>query len=160
MSDRTVRASSASFAFACGLLERYLEICPDTVWNEKSGGWPVWQQFYHAVSAFTFFVSPEGAPPAPLSFSPQVTQLLDVAEGPGMSKADAGELLASRKSAVKAYIDGLTDADLPEKHVGLSARMGNDTTHAQVLGLLAAHTLYHLGSCDAALRNHGLEGAF
>ena len=33
-------------------------------------------------------------------------------------------------------------------------------THAAACAMLTGHVLYHLGTCDAALREEGLKGFF
>ena len=49
---------------------------------------------------------------------------------------------------------------LAKKDEALSAGMGAEATNAMAVSMLAGHIFYHLGSCDAALRDNGLEGVF
>lgn len=60
----------------------------------------------------------------------------------------------------KAFLSSLNDEQLTQKDAALSEAMGDEITYAAVLSMMSAHTLYHLGSCDAALRQHGLKGVF
>ena len=113
MSRDIVTAVQAPFLNAFALLERYIDVCPEEIWREKNGGWPVWQQIYHALTALDFFVGQVGTP-----------------------------------------------SDLAVREPRLSAVFGSDVPHGAIVGMLASHTLYHVGSCDAALRDHGLKGVF
>jgi hypothetical protein len=159
MSREIVMAVQAPFQNAFGLLERFMEVCPDAVWKEKSGGWPVWQQIYHALGVLDFFVRREGEEPVPEPVGPGVRNLSRVSDDL-LSKDELRELGSQHKARVEAYIARLTDADLARSNPDFSARIGREMTHGATLAMLASHTLYHLGSCDAALRNHGLEGVF
>ena len=157
MSRDIVMAVQAPFQHAYGLLERYIEVCPEDVWNEVNGGWPVWQQIYHAVTALDFFSG--GTPGGRLPCDPETGSLARVADGT-VSKKEVAALAAAAKARADAYIAGLEDTDLAAKNERLSQIMGMDVTHGGVVGMLASHTLYHLGSGDAALRDHGLKGVF
>jgi hypothetical protein len=159
MSKEIVAVVQAPFQNAFGMLERYMEVCPDDIWKEKSGGWPVWQQIYHALGVLDFFVRSEGEEPIPEPLDPGVVKLAQVS-GDLLSRDDMRKLAGQHKARVEAYIARLTDADLARINPGLSARIGRELTHGAVLVMLSSHTLYHLGSCDAALRNHGLKGVF
>ena len=81
------------------------------------------------------------------------------------AKKDVLEYAARMKAKADAYIHALRDADLPNVNQGLTARIkafgrSLEFSHSQTLAMLSGHTMYHLGSCDAALREHGLKGVF
>ncbi len=159
MSRNAVISLQGSFHHAMGLLEQFIDVCPDAIWSGKFGGWPVWQQIYHGVVATEFFALREGDAPTPAMYPQEVT-LLSGASDKVPSKADMKQLLRTMKTVGDRYINDLTDADLGGKNEGLSVRMQRDTTHAATLALLSGHILYHLGSGDAALREAGLKGVF
>lgn len=159
MSKTATQSLEGNILHSFSLADQFLTTCPDEIWGKKFGGWPVWQQLFHAFSAVDFFLrAQEAAEEAPI-FGPGVGELRDsTTEVP--SKVIVQEFIVKVQAKVRAYIEGLDDAALGKKNEGLSSRMGRDVTHAATLGLLAGHTLYHLGSCDAALREHGLPGVF
>lgn len=141
------------------LANEFLKVCPGNVWSRKFGRWPVWQQLYHAFVAMDFFVRPMDAPVESGPVSGDVGNLKVVAEeAPDMKLVR--EYVENSQARVREYIAGLNDAVLSDKNEGLSARMGKETSHAFTLCLLASHTMYHLGSCDAALREEGIPGVF
>ena len=62
MPNQTVTALSASFGISFSLLKQFIKICPKNIWEENFGGWPIWQQVYHALDAVNFFVLGSGLP--------------------------------------------------------------------------------------------------
>lgn len=159
MSRAVVENQRGSFDFAFSLLEQYMEVCPDEIWNKKFGGWPVWQQIYHALNAVDFFISAPGAEPVKGLVPAEVGSLKAQGDAP-VARSDMKAFALQVKSAADGYMEALTDADLVKKAEGASARMGRETLHATVMALMIGHVLYHLGSCDAALREQGLKGVF
>lgn len=159
MSRAIVENQRGSFDFAFSLIGQFMDVCPDDIWNKKFGGWPVWQQVYHALNAVDFFISEPGAEPVKELVSPEVGSLKAQGEEP-VTKAAMKEFAALVKSAADGYMNALTDADMTQVAAGATARMGRETRHATVMALMVGHLLYHLGSCDAALREQGLKGVF
>ncbi|MDR2076243.1 MAG: DinB family protein [Desulfovibrio sp.] len=161
MSTAAVESLKAAFLRSWGLTGTFITVCPDHLWTRKFGGWPVWQSVYHSLMSVHFFVRQEGAAAPEGLYSPQVTSLGEAYAGPDVpSRQDLQTLHASMETVVRAYLDGLTDADLAKPHEGLSARTKMAWTHASACAMLVGHGLYHLGTCDAALREEGLKGVF
>lgn len=158
MSNAIVMTCQVPFQNAFALLNKYIDICPENIWAEKHGGWPVWQQVYHSLGSFEFFTGPVGTP-SQSPFGPEEGQLRVVSDKT-WTQVEAKKMAAEVKDRVDHYIAGLDDAALTARVPHLSKILGYDVTHGMVIGMLASHTLYHVGSCDAALRDHGLEGAF
>ena len=159
MSQAIVQNQRGNFDFAFSLLMQFIDVCPDDTWAKKFGGWPIWQQVYHALNAVDFFISEPGAEPVKGLVAKEVGSLSVVGDTP-VSKADMKAFAAKVKAAADGYMNALSDADLTQKAAGASARMGRDTLHATVVALSIGHIFYHLGSCDAALREQGLKGVF
>ena len=159
MSNAIVRAQQGNFEFACSLVMQFIDACPDEIWRETFGGWPVWQQLYHGIAATEYFILGENAQrdtgPCAEGASLAVT-----AGCPAPSKAEVKAYAQKIKAAADAWIATLNDAALPQKHEGASSRMKRDTSNANLMVLVTGHLLYHLGSCDAALRQHGFKGVF
>lgn len=152
-------ALQGNFETTHGMLLKFIEICPDNVWSKTSGGFPVWQQVFHAFACYDFFVRDDKAAPTALKYGEKEGDVVAFKERPAAPTKDeiiqAGE---KAKKLVDDFIAQLSEATLAEKHAGVSVRFGNDMTNSGMLGFLAAHNLYHLGCCDSALREEGLSG--
>lgn len=136
-----------------------MDVCPDDIWNKTFGGWPVWQQVCHTLGAVDFFIAAPGKATLKSLVPKEVSSLSVQGETP-VSKADMKEFAALAKAAADGYLNALSDADLVTVAEGASARMGRETRHATIVAMMTGHILYHLGSCDAALRENGLKGVF
>ena len=159
MSKAITQSLESGILHTFGLVNEFIKQCPDAVWEQPYGKWPVWQQLYHAFTAVDFFLRPKDAPAVPTPVPGPVGNLAEVAVDVP-SKQLIHDFIAKTQAEALDYIAGLDDATLAVNNEGLSARIGRDMTHAATLGLLAAHTMYHLGCCDAALRQNGLPGVF
>ena len=159
MSRAIVENQRGSFDFAFSLLQQFMDVCPDDIWNKKFGGWPIWQQVYHALNAVDYFISAPGAEPVKGLVAPEVGSLKVQGEN-AVSRAEMKEFAMLVKAAADGYMNALTDADMVTIADGATKRMGRETKHATVVALMIGHILYHLGSCDAALRENGLKGVF
>lgn len=159
MSRAIVENQRGSFDFAFSLMMQFIDVCPDTVWNKKFGGWPIWQQVYHALSAVDFFIAAPGAEPVAGLTSPEVGSLSVQGDRP-VAKDAMRQFAAQVKAAADGYMSALTDADMLTQAEGATLRMKRETLHATVMALMIGHLLYHLGSCDAALRENNLKGVF
>lgn len=161
MSHAIVSALKAPIDQSFGMLSQYIDVCPENIWVETSGGWPVWQQVYHAVNAVAFFTTAADAEPAPSLVEDKYCGLQECAPPTiAITREDMKAALAQSLQDIEALVAGLDDNDLTERNEGVYQRIGMEMTMAGTLVLLASHTLYHLGSCDAALRNHGIPGVF
>lgn len=159
MSREIVIAVQEPFQHAFSLLETFIEICPEAIWKETNGGWPVWQQVYHALTALDFFVRAPDAAELETPLPPDVGGLMKT-NTETLSQEQANAFAATAKLRAEAYISALVDTDLARENTGLTHRIGRKMSHGATLGMLASHTLYHVGSVDAALRDHGLKGVF
>ena len=159
MSEAIVKSQRGNFDFAFSLMMQFIDVCPDATWTKNFGGWPIWQQVHHTFAAVDFFISEPDAVPAESLVPQAVTFLATVGDTP-VSKADMKAFAYKAKAAADEYMNTLTDAQLTQKATGASERMKRETTHASVMALMVGHLLYHLGTCDAALREQGLKGVF
>lgn len=160
MSNAVVLNLKGPFDRAFGMLEQFIDACPAEIWGKTFGGWPVWRQAYHGVGAVDFFIAQSAGDFSAPPLAPEAGSLSADYAGPAATKEQAKAYLAAMRQKAEAYFGGLTDATLCEKNQGLSARLNMDFTHAVTCSMLAGHAMYHLGSCDAALREAGLKGIF
>lgn len=159
MSRAIVENQRGSFDFAFSLMRQFMDVCPEDLWARKFGGWPVWQQVYHALNAVDFFISAPGAEPVKGLVPPDVSALKAQGKKP-VSKTTMKEFADQVKAAADGYMAALTDEDMTAVAEGATSRMGRETRHATVMAMMVGHLLYHLGSCDAALRENGMKGVF
>lgn len=157
MANDIVNGIQGPFQHGWHLLTTYMDACPDDLWAEKHGGWPIWQQVAHVVAVADFFVPGGEGVPAPCSME---SAMLKQQGGDMVDKAGMKAWTARVKARVDAWIASLSDADLAVRNDVLSDRIKREMTLGGTLVLQATHLQYHLGSCDAALRDRGLPGVF
>ncbi|HBT96655.1 MAG TPA: DinB family protein [Desulfobulbaceae bacterium] len=152
---------AASVAHAFGLMDEFLKLCPEDIWAQRFGGWPIWRQFFHAFNAIDFFLRAENAAETPAPFGANAGNLDGKnSDIPAPGKEAMREYMEAAQKRVDGYLASLNDEALGQLNKGLSARIGREYTHAATIALLASHTMYHLGTCDAALRESGRPGVF
>lgn len=138
--------------------EKFLEICSDVLWKTKAGGWTLAQQYYHGLVATNMLMESISGK-AVENPNPEAGLIM---EKPDIvpEKAQAALFLANIKLAATAMFENLTDEKLLLKNESVSKKFGRDVTNALVLELIPVHLSYHLGSCDAELRNNNLQGSW
>lgn len=158
MSNDFVKPYQECLLMAFEHYEKFLEICGDDAWKEKAGGWTLAQQYYHGLNAANMFINSVCGKSAP-NPNPEAGQIL---AKPNVlpSKEQAAEFFANIKISCQGMFENLQDDSLLKKNEMVSQKFGRDVSNAVVLELLANHLLYHLGSCDAALRNRNLPGSW
>ena len=159
MSRDIINAVQAPYRHSWSLLTQFMDACPENIWNETNGGWPVWQQVAHTIAVLDFFTlgAEDALLPAPCD---QATLFLKMQGAGAVGKDAMREYAEAVRIRVDAWLEGLSDADLVRVHDVLSKKIGRDVTYGAAVAMLASHSCYHIGSCDAALRNHGLPGVF
>ena len=160
MSRAIVAELESPYQRAWGLMSQFIDVCPEEIWAETNGGWPVWQQVAHTIAVLNFFIlekDDDTFVPAPA----ELGVLMLKEQGQQVVSKEAMKAYgAAVKAAVDARVARLTDADLTGIQQRVSKKIGRDLSYGAVVVMLASHTTYHLGSCDAALRDHGLPGVF
>ena len=56
MSRAIVAELENPYQRAWSLMCQFMDVCPDEIWAETNGGWPVWQQVAHTVAVLNFFI--------------------------------------------------------------------------------------------------------
>ncbi|MDR0238707.1 MAG: DinB family protein [Deltaproteobacteria bacterium] len=162
MSQALIAGPRTAFEHAYGLMIQFIEVCPEDIWLESFGGWPIWQQVYHALG-LQFLTLQEGETPEPDLCPPEVGSFKRTPDK-APAKKDVLDYAARMKAKADAYINALRGADLSGVNQGLTNRMkdynGGEFSHSLTLSMLSGHLLYHLGACDAALRQRGRKGVF
>ena len=152
---------AASIARVFGLTNEFLKVCPEEIWAQNFGGWPVWRQFLHSFSTVDFFLRDENAAEETPPFGADAGNLRIKDCGAAVpGKETMREYVQTAQQRVNDYLGALDDAALARINQGASARLGRELNHAATVAMLISHTMYHLGSCDAALRESGRPGVF
>lgn len=160
MSKDILNSMVAQYNRVSGMLEKFIEICPDNVWAAPKGKFPVWQHVYHSFECVGFFLGEKGEKPAKESLYPGEVNIFKVIPETPAKKESIAKLAKEANAYAAAFFDSITDADLAKPHAGLSARTGAPFINSGVITLLIGHMYYHFGHCDAALRDNGMEGLF
>lgn len=147
------------FQRVAGFYDKFIEVCPDKVWAEPFGKFPVWQTAFHAAYCIGFFLGPKDAPvevEAPYGGEVVMFQSFP----PAADKAVMAKYFKEMSAFANSYFASISDVDLTAEHAGFSARVNTPYTVASAITGLVGHHYYHFGMCDAALRQNGLEGLF
>ena len=164
MSQAIIAGPKASLEHAYSLMVQFIKVCPEDIWSENFGGWPVWQQAYHALGSLQFMTLQENGTPEAGLYPPEVNMFQSTPDKPP-TQEDVLKYGARMKAKSDAYINALQDADLPDINRNLTTQMkahgiNHEFSHSQTLTMLSGHIFYHLGACDAALRERALKGVF
>jgi uncharacterized damage-inducible protein DinB len=160
MSKEILNSLIANYNQVNGYFEEFIQRCPDKIWVEKIGNFPVWQQVYHAYATYDYFLSESDAQPTLKQLYPiEVVLFKTVPEVPP-AKNSIAALIKEANVYIEKFFASLDDQKLGKKHAGFSTRREQPVTNAGVINIIVGHLFYHFGQCDAALRDNGLEGIF
>ncbi|MDD4700767.1 MAG: DinB family protein [Desulfovibrio sp.] len=159
MSRDITNAIEGPYRHSWSLLVQLIDTCPDKIWGEKRGGWPFWQQVAHTLAVLNFLTLAENEEPLPSPCDTD-TLMLKVQGSCVMGKDAMRTYAESVRVSVDAWLAGISDSDLANVNTLLSKKMGRDIALGATIAMLASHTCYHVGSCDAVLRENGLPGVF
>jgi len=163
MSRCIVTELAANFERTHGFYLQFIDQCPDELWAEKFGRWPLWQHIVHVYGCVEHFVLQDGQQPTPYPCKVIDIVAFEFAEDAMVDKAAMRAYMLTTKANADTYIDTLTDAMLGEKNAGYSARRKHgtgDCSHALTLSMLAGHAYYHFSILDTALREYGCKGIY
>jgi len=156
MSDPVIDCLRDEFDRFIGLMELQIDRCPEPVWNRPGHDFPFSQHILHTLACSMMFTATEGEPYAGLPYSRQ--EIMFAAPlSRDISKEEMRDLAQKVRRSAHEFMAGLDQAKLAEKHQVSSTAMGRDRSNAQALIALVRHICYHLGCCDAALKNNGAE---
>ncbi len=157
--DSIIQCFKDEFDRFYGLLEKQIEVCPPELWTKKAGGYIFWQQIYHTVSCVELFALPEADSNTPSKFCPEIAMFTKEPDT-HLSKQELQKLAAEMKLLAHSFMDTLTVASLTLPHKNMSTVLGKKLSYQNALIASIRHTSYHLGCCDAILREHGIKGVY
>ena len=147
----------ATFDRGWGFLTQIIDVCPDAVWTKKAGGFVFWQQLYHCFACVDYFLMPKDGTLDAGSCGMEIA-MLKTEPKTALSKEEVKAYAAKMKAKADAWIATLDDATLSKEHEGFTSRRGSSVCNAMLLGIMSGHSSYHIGSCDAILRDNGEKG--
>ena len=143
------------------LMEKQIDVCPDDLWTQKVGGYIYWQQIFHSILCVEFFsICQADSEPVLQKKYPLDVAMLKTVPDMVISKQEMHDLAKQAKAIAHNFMEKLTVENLTEPQVQMSNRMKREQTMQNALIALIRHCTYHLGCCDAVLRQHGLEGVY
>lgn len=160
MANPIIETCRSEFERMFTRVKKFIEVCPDDLWAGKSGGFYVWQQVYHTLAHFEFFSSRENEAPHPLPFPMPVIMFESAVVPFAPSKTEMLVFAEEMASRARAYMDNLSPYEIFAPNPAFSAIVERPVNHLVGLIKFTAHTAYHLGCCDALLRERGLPGVY
>jgi uncharacterized damage-inducible protein DinB len=139
--------------FLCfDMLENLIDKTPYTIWNEKKGGSVFWQQILHALSSSLYWLRTEtegfSEPYADLKVYPE----LENDPEDELTKDQINQLLKEAEELAGNYFDRYDSEQLLMESVLVHKISGLDVVFMQI-----RHLQYHIGHCEAILRESGLD---
>ena len=174
MNDHAIACFQEDFERFHDLCVAQIDACPDELWLQKCGGYPLWQQFLHSFACIELLYVPP-MPNEPLVPEQEFAAKTGLAFGCGcdretlllmreatvtLSKAEMRAYAGKMKALALAFLGSLDASRLGEPHEQLSAALGKPRTVQHALLGMVRHACYHLGCVDAVLRDRGLPGVY
>ena len=154
-----VKDFRANYERGFDFLFKQIEEASPEVWIGNAGRFYYWQHIYHAFACIDLFILPPGQDMETGSYSREVVMFREIPkEIP--SKDAIREYGKKKKANADAWVDSLSDEDLPKTHEGMTSRRNEAFSNARALSNLIAHNFYHVGCNDTTLRENGHEGVY
>jgi len=140
------------FFLSFDMLETMIDACPDRLWNQKHGGFLFWQQVLHAFHGNQYWTRPLGKefiePFAPRLVYPE----LDHDPVDRVSQGEMRAWAAQIREQNQAFFADKTDAWLTE-----ASAVQPSLTNLDVVVMQIRHLQYHVGHCNAILRENRVQ---
>ncbi len=157
MSREILNGLVGGFDRGMGFTKQFIETCPDEIWEQNFGGWPLWQQVFHILGCIPFFANKDIGD---VSAEDVALCKLEVIGTKVKSKQEMLGMLGFMEGVAAEFFASLDDKKLVEICEPFKQKTGREVNYAGLVALMGSHTMYHFGTCDAALRQAGLKGIF
>lgn len=134
------------------MIESHIDACPDSLWNEKVGGFVFWQQILHALAGCLYWMREQNGEFDEPFRDREAYPELDQDPVGKVSKDEMRELARKARELTEALYAGKDDAWLIEPNPMYGKITNADAAFGQI-----RHLMYHAGHCDSALRERGLN---
>ena len=149
---KLVNSLRNQFFLSFSMLEKIIEICPDGLWNKKVSGFIFWQQLLHTFAGIHCWLREEKPEIIPVFATFNGKNIYPEFENDPeimLTKADLKTLCDEAKETAEKWFKGKDD-DWLQKPM-----FNNFTNFDNTTGQLR-HIMYHIGHCEAILREHGV----
>lgn len=150
----TVQIVRRQFFLSLGMLGSLIQDSPEEVWSQKRGGYVYWQQLLHALTGTKYWLRSGRAEPFIEPFADRsVYPELEKDPESTLTRAELTTLLEDVRSCASRFFDGLSPQSL-----SAPAAAYEKITTLDVICMQIRHLHYHVGHCDAILRELGYPG--
>lgn len=140
------------FDLSYDMLLNQIEICPDTLWDDRVSGFVFWQQILHVLAGVDFWTrSEQGDFKEPFK-SRKVYPELEKAPMGFISRREMRIYAGEVYSQVESLFEEKNDPWLLEKNP-----LYNKISNIDVIEMQIRHIQYHIGHCDASLRERNFS---
>lgn len=150
MNTITILKKQLSTAFI--MVQNMIHNTPDSIWNQKKGGYVYWQQIVHAITGSLYWLRTDNS-----QFTEPYSELMiypELEKDPEneLTKQQVLNLLDQAIQLAEVFFHHIDENRLLE-----SSKIYEKTTNlAVVLGQIA-HLNYHIGHCESILRDKGVS---
>lgn len=142
---------------AIDLLDAAVDNCPDELWDKEYGGYVYWRLIYHTLASVWLFLARDGFHGNNTElFTSTAGMLSDEYKDKTPDKGVLKRVAEEARNHVKVYFDSI-DESILDTEVSFRERK---VTVAELIVSTTAHMMYHVGACDAALRDNGGKSVF
>ncbi|SHN62694.1 hypothetical protein [Desulfovibrio litoralis] len=159
MNDPVISCFKDDFKRFFNLLETQIIIIPDSLWNKTLGGYPLWQQFFHTLACIELYALPDNQPSEQTFHTKEIVMLSGITNDI-INKEDMLIFAQKMKKQALNFIEDMSLEKLTKKHNRTSTALKKECTNQYALIGLIRHICYHLGCCDALLRENGIKGVY
>jgi hypothetical protein len=139
------------FAPSLAMLERIIAQCPNELWNEVNGGFPFWQQIFHAYESIDYWIRKTEDDYQEPKYDKDVTFDLDKTCTDFLTKEEIITYAKKIREKVEKYFMDLEGQNL------LKSDNNNKFSHYDIMLCQIRHIQYHIGHCNAILRQNNYK---
>jgi hypothetical protein len=134
------------------MLEKMIEQCPDEIWTQANGGFPFWQQIFHAYESIDYWMRKTDEKYEEPKFKKDVAFDLDKTCSDFLNKEELKTYSKKIRKKVEKFFNELESQDF------LRLNNGSDNfTYCDKVLCQIRHVQYHIGHCNSILRHFNYE---
>jgi hypothetical protein len=154
MSAALTTSLKRDLELAFEMVTSQIDVCPDSLWTEKAGGFCFWQQILHALTGALYWThDPAQGFEEPYKEKNLFIELDGEPEG-SVTKDELREVARKARAQIAALFAGRDDSWLSQPSLLYDKVSNADIVLGQI-----RHLMYHSGHCDSALRDRNLSAS-
>ena len=144
------------------MLEKIIDVCPDELWNKKTSGYVFWHQIFHALYWVHFWLRDEKTDFNEPFTGETLYPHLEKTPEKILSKNDLRIFCKETKELAEKWVSGKDDSwlNLLLFREKTPTKMLKDWTYLDAIISQISHLMYHVGHCDAILRENSVKGVW